>query len=280
MRYPRPGSDSERHRFAKLQARLQPLYRRVFADPLAPRTVVVVPSLSVDLDIIAKISGAPHYEERMLCLLLLLRMPRTHVVYVTSVAVHPTIVDYYLHLLAGVPHSHARRRLTLMSCNDPSTAPLSAKLLAKPALMRKLRSTLGDPALAHMVCFNETALERTLAVRLGIPIYGCDPDLAELGTKSGSRRVFQEAGIRMPEGHEDLRTPRDIADALVSLGRRHPDLDGAVVKLNDGLEARGVPTPVSCRMSNPRLKPQTCTSTRFRMLGCPRRCTRRILPVS
>ena len=26
---------------------------------------------------------------------------------------------------------------------------------------------------------------------------------------------------------------------------------------------RGVPTPVSCRMSNPRLKPQTCTSTRL-----------------
>ena len=43
---------------------------------------------------------------------------------------------------------------------------------------------------------------------------------------------------------------------------------------------RGVPTPVSCRMSNPRLKPQTCTSRRLRILGWPRRCTRRMPPVS
>jgi hypothetical protein len=28
-----------------------------------------------------------------------------------------------------------------------------------------------------MACFNVTEFERTLAVKLGIPIYGCDPDL-------------------------------------------------------------------------------------------------------
>ena len=239
MSHPRPGSEKEQQRFAELQQRLRPLYRRVFSDPLAPRTVVVVPSLSVDPDIIAKISGAPHYEERMLCLLLLLRMPRTDVVYVTSVPIHPTIIDYYLHLLAGVPHSHARRRLTLLSANDPSTAPLSAKLLAKPALMRRLRSAIGDPALAHMACFNASDLERTLAVRLGIPLYGCDPSLAHLGSKSGSRSVFREAGIRMPAGFEDLRTPQDIAAALVALKQQCPELESAVVKLNDGFSGEG-----------------------------------------
>ena len=30
-----------------------------------------------------------------------------------------------------------------------------------------------------------------------------------------------------------------------------------------------MPTPVSCRMSNPRLNPQTCTSTRFRDVEMP-----------
>ena len=239
MSQPRPGSEKEQRRFAELQQRLRPLYRRVFSDPLAPRTVVVVPSLSLDPDIIARISGAPHYEERMLCLLLLLRMARTHVVYVTSVPIHPTITDYYLHLLAGVPHTHARRRLTLLSANDPSMAPLSAKILAKPTLMRRLRSAIGDPALAHMACFNTTGLERTLAVRLGIPLYGCDRSLAHLGSKSGSRRVFREAGIRMPEGFEDLHTPQDIAAALVALKQRCPDLDSAVVKLNDGFSGEG-----------------------------------------
>jgi hypothetical protein len=40
--------------------------------------VVVVPSLSLDAEELAKILGVHHYEERMLCILMLLRMPRTH----------------------------------------------------------------------------------------------------------------------------------------------------------------------------------------------------------
>ena len=56
-------------------------------------TVVVVPSLTLDQDIMARVSGAHHYEERMLCLLLLLRLPRTNVVYVSSAPVSETIVE-------------------------------------------------------------------------------------------------------------------------------------------------------------------------------------------
>src|SRR5918995_6620513 len=79
-----PGSAEELRRFARIQERLAPLFRRVFPYPRAPRTVVVVPSLSLDPEELAKISGVHHYEERMLCMLMLLRMPRTHMVFVTS----------------------------------------------------------------------------------------------------------------------------------------------------------------------------------------------------
>ena len=89
--------------------------------------MVVVPSLSLDPGELTKLSGAPHYEERLLCLLMLLRRPRTHVVYVTSQQIPESIVEYYLHLLPGVPVSHARRRLTLLSCHDASPVPLSAR---------------------------------------------------------------------------------------------------------------------------------------------------------
>ena len=140
MRHPQPGSETERRRFAELQQRLEPLYRRVFADRLAPRTVVVVPSLSLDTDTLAKVRGVAHYEERLLCLLMLLRMPYTRVVYATSVPVHPTIVDYYLHLLAGVPHSHARQRLSLVACGDAAPTPLTAKILASRSVLRRLRA--------------------------------------------------------------------------------------------------------------------------------------------
>ena len=87
---PAPGSPEELRVFERLQERLPGLYRRVFSDPREPRTVVVVPSLSLDPEELAKIDGVVHYEERLLCLLMLLRMPRTEILYVTSLPIKLT----------------------------------------------------------------------------------------------------------------------------------------------------------------------------------------------
>src|SRR4051812_15384757 len=238
-RIPPPGSPEEREAFRLLQARLLAMFRDLFADPGAPRTVVVVPSLSLDQEVMARIAGVHHYEERMLCLLLLLRLPRTRLVYLASQPIAGPIVDYYLHLLPGVPHRHAGRRLTLLSCHDASPRPLSAKVLERPRLLARLREAVGDPATAHMTCFTVSALERTLAVRLGVPVYGCDPDLLHLGSKSGGRKLFREAGVPVPAGLEDLADERDVADALAELKARAPGLRRAVVKLNEGFSGEG-----------------------------------------
>ena len=226
--------------FAALQEGLGPMFARVFPDPRTPRTVLVNPSLSLDPEILANISGLLHYEERMLCMLMLLRLPRTRVVYVSSVPIDESIVDYYLHLLPGVPSAHARRRLAMLSCHDPSiTETLTSKLLARPRMLERLRRAIGDPSIAHMTSFNVTGAERTLAVQLGIPVYGNDPALEHLGSKSGSRQVFKEAGVEAPPGHEDLRDERDIAVALAELKGRDPSLRRAAVKLEYGCSGEG-----------------------------------------
>lgn len=187
----------------------------------------------------AKVSGVAHYEERMLCLLMLLRMPRTRVIYVTSTPISPTIVDYYLHLLPGVPGDHARRRLTLLSCDDSQPLPLTQKILERPRLLERLNEAIGDTALAHMTCFTVSDLERRLALVLGVPIYGCDPALSYWGSKSGSRKIFREAGIDLPDGFEDLGTVDDVAEALYRLKLRKPELAKAVVKINEGFSGEG-----------------------------------------
>ncbi len=89
-----------------------------------------------------RITGAHHYEERLLCLLLLLRFPRTRVIFVTSMPIAEPIVDYYLHLLPGIPGQHARKRLELLSCYDRSEAPLTAKILARPRLIRRIKESI------------------------------------------------------------------------------------------------------------------------------------------
>ena len=115
-----PARDSvaEAILFKKIQKRFPQQFEHVFPDKLAPRTVIIIPSLTMDPEILSKISGVNHYEERLLCMLMLLRMPRTNVIYVTSETIDPVIIDYYLHMLPGITGYHAQKRLTLLSCHD------------------------------------------------------------------------------------------------------------------------------------------------------------------
>ena len=245
--FPLQGSKEEREAFISIQQRFTEQYEKVFPDKLAPRTILILPSLSLDQDILSKVKGAVHYEERMLCLLMLLRMPTTKIIYVTSVPVADSIVDYYLHLLPGITGHHARKRLTMLSCYDSSVKPLTEKILARPRLkvlerprlMERIRELIPDTNSAHLTCYNITSLEKTLAVQLGIPLFGTDPDKFYEGSKSGSRKNFRDSGVNFPDGFEDLTTIKDIVKALADLKRRNPLLRKAVIKMNDGFSGDG-----------------------------------------
>jgi len=234
-----PGSAEEKVIFNNIQQRFTQQFEKIFPDKLAPRTVVIIPSFSLDEEILSKVTGHIYYEERLLCLLMLLRMPLTKVIYLTSVPVDNVIIDYYLHLLPGITGSHARQRLTMLSCYDASSKPLTKKILERPRLIQRIREHITDDNAAHLTCFNITGLEKTLAVQLGIPLYGTDPDLFYEGTKSGGRKIFKAAGVGLPGGFEDLKTRQDVVKALVALKRNKPALRKAVIKMNDGFSGEG-----------------------------------------
>ncbi|MEP7377578.1 MAG: peptide ligase PGM1-related protein [Chitinophagaceae bacterium] len=236
---PGPGTPEEAILFKKIQEQFNDQFEKAFPDKLAPKTVVIVPSLTLDQEILSKVKGVVHYEERLLCMLMLLRMPCTHVVYLTSTTIDPVIVDYYLHLLPGITGYHAMQRLTLLSCYDASPRSLTEKILERPRLIERIRKSIGPGHAAHMACFNVTSYERTLAVQLNIPIFGCDPDLLDLGSKSSSRKIFRECSLPLPPGFEDLRTTEDIVNALTELKSQNPGLRKAVVKMNDGFSGEG-----------------------------------------
>ncbi len=234
-----PPSAEELERFEALQQKFSSSFKNLIQDPNAPKTVIILPSLSLDQQMMSRISGVHHYEERMLCLLLLLRMPRTRVIYLTSMPIRDSIIDYYLHLLPGVPGQHARKRLTLLSCDDTSPVSLTQKILERPRLIKRIKEAIPDYEVAHISCFTVTELERRLALQLNLPIYGCDPALSYWGTKSGSRKIFREANIDMPAGFEDLTGENDIKNALCELKQQNPHLTKAVVKINEGFSGEG-----------------------------------------
>lgn len=239
LRWPEPGSKDELAAWDRLQARMVELYHALSHDPALPQDVVVVPSLSLDQRELVKISGVWHYEERMLVNLMLLKQPRTRVIYVSSQQIDQKVIDYYLSLLPGVPNYHARSRLIMLNCGDSSAVALSRKLLDRPRLLRRVMAEVRHPDRAHLVCFNSTDLERTLAVRLNLPLHSVDPKLNDLGTKSGCREIFRESGIDMPYGHERLQNANEIAAALADIKKKDPEARRAVVKLNDGFSGEG-----------------------------------------
>lgn len=123
--------------FSCLQAQLPNRWQSIDEFDRSPRQILVVPSLSLDQAELMKVQGVHHYEERLLFSLIRLRNPETRLIYVTSQPLHPSIVDYYLELLPGIPSSHARDRLDLFSTYDSSLRSLTEKILDRPRLIRR-----------------------------------------------------------------------------------------------------------------------------------------------
>jgi hypothetical protein len=232
------GGADEMNAFRELQTHLAPRWALADGDGPEPRDIVVIPSLSFDGIDDVSIDGVIHYEERMLFALNLLRHPRARLVYVSSAPIHPAAVDYMLSLISGIPNEHMRRRLTVLSLYDHSLVPLTKKILQRPRLVERIRQLIR-PECGLMTCFTVTDAERTLAVALGVPLYGADPELTWLGTKSGSRWAFRKAGVPLLPGAEDLDSEADLVEAIDGLWSENPHLERVVVKQNSGFSGQG-----------------------------------------
>jgi hypothetical protein len=224
-------------RFLALQDRMPSVWdsmRKQFSD----ESVVVVPSVSLARVVAGSPSLAQAQEERFLFMLLLLRQPRLRMIYVTSLPINPHILEYYLALLPSVIPSHAMSRLTLLSVDDSSPRPLTEKLLERPSLLDRIAAAIPNRQRCHLVPYNTTTRERDLALALGIPMYGADPRLADLGTKTGCRRLFREEGVPHPLGAEDLHSLAEVTEAIARMFDVRP-IREVIVKLNDGVSGAG-----------------------------------------
>lgn len=172
-------------------------------------------------------------EERLLCLLLLLRDRGTHVTYVTSVPVRQRVLDYYLGLVRGLD-GDARRRLTMISLDDGAPRTLGLKLLERADALGRIRASIRDPGRAYLVPFQSTEAEQRIASGLGIPMFAATPEVLGFGTKSGSRRVFAAAGIDHPAGVEGIRTRKDVIEAVKALRAAGHGADEMILKRDDG----------------------------------------------
>lgn len=210
--------------------------------PLAPSeleegTVIVLPSITFPEEELRKIIGIQHYEERLLCLLLLLRHPKLRVVFVSSVRIPEPIVDYYLSFLEDP--SSAADRLYVIAIGDPSPRALTQKVLEDPYAPKRIRELGSETEQSYILPFNVTPLEARLSAETGVPLYGPSPDLIALGSKSGSREVAKRAGVPVLPGAENIFSLGDLHDAIVQLREQNPGARTVVAKLNNGFSGQG-----------------------------------------
>jgi hypothetical protein len=224
--------------FDRLQAQLRDRWQSVDTFDRNDCDILVIPSFSIDAQLGAKVPGFLHYEERLLFSLIRLRNPKTRIIYVTALPLCPIIIDYYLQLLSGIPFSHARERLLLVSVYDASFRPLTEKILERPRLVQKIRRALRSDR-SYIVCYNATNLERELSVKLNVPLLAASPDLNFWGSKSGSRQIFAECQIPHPDGSYTVNNTTELLAELANLWERQPHLKRIVIKLNEGFSGEG-----------------------------------------
>jgi hypothetical protein len=202
-----------------------------------PRTIVVMQSISAYLPPRWQ-PLLPAYEERYLCYLLGLLSRGTRVVYVTSMPIHPRLVDYWFGLVPGLDTPASRARLVLVPVVDARPVPLTRKVLEHPGVMRRIREAVADPRYAVTVGHTVTVDDVEVARHLGIPVYGAHPRFARWGTKSGSRESFEAAGVPVAPGRA-VRDRADVAEAIAELRAADPGLARVIVKLDDGASGIG-----------------------------------------
>ena len=224
--------------FAALQARLRPFESTDDAARAEERTVLAIPSINLDQELLDRhVADIPGQEERCLYLAFALRRPRVRLVVVTCLPVRDEVVEYYLGLIPAA--QDARARIHLLSPEDDSPRPLAQKILERPELLAGLRELMPDRRRAFIMPFNVRDHERDLALELDVPIYGVDHRFARHGLKSGCRGLFASAGVSHPPGANGLCSAAELADAVMALRQQRPGLEAAVVKLDDAVYGEG-----------------------------------------
>ena len=206
--------------------------------PTGRRRIVVLPSRALDRwhEPAAETQA---YEERLLSFLLELRDPDLEITFISSMPIASATVDYYLSMLPPATRGSARRRLDLVAVGAGHASSLSARLLERGSVLAQIRRTIPGSRRACLVPYNSTASEQDVADALAIPVYGPDPAHEHLGTKSGARALFAQAGVRHPLGAEHVRS---VTDAVRSIGRLRdvkPGLGQLILKLDRGVSGEG-----------------------------------------
>mmetsp|Transcript_4908 Transcript_4908/g.18456 ORF Transcript_4908/g.18456 Transcript_4908/m.18456 type:complete len:551 (+) Transcript_4908:123-1775(+) len=209
-------------------------------------TLVVVPSLSFDCDLLRAIKAVSHYEERLLYNLILLKNPNCRIIYLSSLPVDEDIVNYYWDLIQTELHEkiafdEVRPRLTMLNCSDARPdIPLIKKILDRPKLVNRIKGMLTDAEHSCLSVYVATEKEEQLAKLLRIDfLAGNVKSHHYYGTKHGSKELFSQCAIPTPPYTPLVFSEERLIEEICKLMRSHKEAKKLVIKMNEGFSGEG-----------------------------------------
>jgi len=180
-----------------------------------PRHVIVLPSQTLDAELAKGIAGLQYYELRTIWSLRFAFEPHTRVTYVTSKPVDPAFIDH-LQKSAFAHDPSWRDRVEFVTV-PPAPAThhsLAASLLWQKPALRALRERIRPGEETILMPFLTTPLESSVAAELGLPLFGALSEQSPLGSKSQSKLIFKEAGVRALPSLENIKGHDELAHAI------------------------------------------------------------------
>jgi PGM1 C-terminal domain len=221
--------------FATLQSKLGPAMAANRPGSATSHVLIALPSYSVSESLMS------HYSDRIAVLehrylnavVIAGRIESCEMIYVSTRAPLPEVIEYYLELLPPERRASTGQRIRVIEVPDDGTArSVAARMVDRPDLIALVREHIGDrPAVIEP--WNVTEHEVNLALALDVPINGSAPELRALAFKGAGRRLFATAGVPAPLGREEVRTTDDVVRAVQHIGRQRPLLGGVVIKHDD-----------------------------------------------
>jgi hypothetical protein len=216
------------------------------------RTIVHVPSLSLSEHVRLPAERLRLLENLQMARVAELSDPDVSLVCVVPFALPPDVLTYYHKLLRVGGVDNAAARLTFVVPENAERFPqhlsLATLLYYSPHALRRVRRLTqgqggldGAPVTAFIAPGSVGEEDRTLALALRLPLLAPSPEVAAFyGSKSGSKRLFAEAGVGVPPGVHDIFEMHELVSALARLIAASLDTQQWLLKVDDESHGRGL----------------------------------------